>query len=80
MFVFVSVLHNSQTVFMQIAKGKKKRKETMPLTSVINEEALIDLKCAKTYILNFWHWYRSFYKLFDLDAGNNSDLFFVVGA
>lgn len=52
----------------------------MPLTSVINEEALIDLKCAKTYMLNFWHWYRSFYKLFDLDAGNNSDLFFVVGA
>lgn len=25
MFVFVSVLHNSQTVFMQIAKGKKKK-------------------------------------------------------
>lgn len=51
MFDVISVLHISQTVFMQIAKGKKKKKKkTMPLTFVVNEEALIDLKCAKTYI------------------------------
>lgn len=52
----------------------------MSLTSVVSEEALIDLKCAKTYILNLWYWYHSFYKLFDLDAESKSDLFFVVSA
>lgn len=42
--------HFPNCVYADCKSQKKKKKKTMPLTFVVNEEALIDLKCAKTYI------------------------------